>query len=242
MYYSKQLMDKQNSTMFPSKVIEDYFTDGEFEKIKNIAYYLEEINQPVEHSGQTYTKFNYYESDLHNFLNKKIQTLIGDHFVYLATIADTKGNPVLVHTDHNLSDVRDDSVPYATICIPLDVIGKNNNWGTAATITFDQWYFPEQDWEYRRHIFTDFLKPNTLENAVGFKKKLEITKEFYNRYLSQHSSHDFFEGMSIEGIFKWKKQSIMLWHQCRFHCSDSYGNADTVNKKSIILWTTKDCR
>lgn len=239
MYYSPELMTKQKQTLFPSKVFEDYFSEQEFAKIKKISKQLEK-QESILHSGQTYTKFDYYNSKLHLLLSKKIEDLIGKHHVYLATIANTKGNPVLVHTDHNLSDVRDNALPYATLCIPLEVIDENNQWSSAATITFDQYYFPEQDWEYRRHIFTDFLKPNTIKNADGFVGKSCITEDYYNKYLSQHSDYNFFEGMSVENHIKWNKNSLIIWHQCRFHCSDSYTNSKTINKKSIILWTTKD--
>lgn len=111
--------------------------------------------------------------------------------------------------------------------------------GDATIVTFDQCYFPEQDWDYRRHIFTDFLKPKTIKNAEVFLNKTTITEEFYNKYLNQHSGYDFFEGMSIEENLQWKKNSLMIWHQCRFHCSGNCKNANTSNKKSVILWTTK---
>ena len=239
MYYSDSLMNLQTNTMFESKVLENFFNDEDFVKIQTIAKELEKLDS-VLHSGQTYTKFNYYKSELHRLLSEQFKEIIGDHFVYLATVANTKGNPVLVHTDHNLSDVRENALPYATLCIPLEVVGENNEWGKASTITFDQYYFPEQDWEYRRHIFTDFLKPNTINNTKGFLKETTITEEFYDKYLSQHSNYNFFEGMSVEKNLQWKKNSLMIWHQCRFHCSDSYKNANTINKKSIILWTTKE--
>ena len=241
MFYSTELMELQKQTLFPSKIFENFFGNDEYKNIISIANELEKL-ESVLHSGQTYTKFNYYSSDLHDILTEKTTELIGPHNVYLATIANTKGNPVLVHTDHNLSDVREDALPYATICIPLEVESDTSDWGHAATITFDQYYFPEQDWEYRRHIFTDFLKPNTIKNANGFLEKTNITKEFYNNYLNQHSSYDFFEGMSVEQNIVWKQKSLILWHQCRFHCSDSYKNFNTKNKKSIILWTTKNAK
>lgn len=241
MYYSDKLMKQQKDTIFESKVLENFFDNNDFVKIKEIATELEKLD-PILHSGQTYTKFDYYNSELHLLLSERFNKLIGEHFVYLATIANTKENPVLVHTDHNLADVRENALPYATLCIPLEVIGKNNEWGDASTITFDQYYFPEQDWEYRRHIFTGFLKPNTIKNTENFLKETTITEEFYNKYLSQHSGYDFFEGMSVEKNIQWKKNSLMIWHQCRFHCSDDYANSDTLNKKSIILWTTKESK
>jgi len=241
MYYSKELMKSQNKTMFPSKSFENFFSNSEFDKIKTTAIELEE-NDPVVHSGQQYTKFKYYESKLHALLNKRIEDIIGKHNVYLSVVSNTLGNPVPTHTDHNLSDVRENALPYATLCIPLDVISEDNNWGTASTITFDQYYFPDQDWEYRRHIFTGFLKPNTIKNSKGFINETTITKEYYDRYLNQHEDYSFFEGMSIEKIIDWKKNSLMIWHQCRFHCSDSYLSSGTKNKKSIILWTTKESK
>lgn len=241
MYYSESLMNLQRQTMFPSTSFENFFSNSEYEEIKNIASTLEEL-EPVVHSDQQYTKFNYYESKLCSILTEKLESVIGKHHIYLATIANTLGNPVPTHTDHNLSAVIKTALPYATLCIPLEVFGKNGQWGSASTITFDQYYFPEQDWEYRKHIFTGFLKPNTIKNASGFLENTTITKEIYNRYLSQHSSYDFFEGMSIEGILPWNQKSLMIWHQCRFHCSDSYTNVNTTNKKSIVLWTTKDSK
>lgn len=241
MFYSKELMELQKQTLFSSKIFENFFSTDDYNNIVSIASELEKF-EPVLHSGQTYTKFDYYNSKLHPILTEKMIELIGPHTVYLATIANTKGNPVLIHTDHNLADVSENALPYATLCIPLEVIGKNNEWGAASTITFDQYYFPEQDWEYRRHIFTDFLKPNTIKNASGFLDKTTITEEFYNQYLSQHSGYDFVDGMSVEASLTWKRNSLIIWHQCRFHCSDSYKNADTINKKSIILWTTKESK
>lgn len=241
MYYSESLMKLQRHTMFPSKEFENFFSNSEYKEIKSIATDLETFDSVI-HSDQQYTKFNYYESKLHGILTEKLKSVIGEHHVYLATIANTLGNPVLIHTDHNLSDVSKTALPYATLCIPLEVFGENEKWGNASTITFDQCYFPEQDWEYRKHIFTGFLKPNTIKNASGFLEKTTITEEFYNRYLSQHSSYDFFEGMSIECILPWTQKSLMIWHQCRFHCSDSYTNAHTKNKKSIVLWTTKESK
>ena len=241
MYYSKSLMDSQVETMFPSESFENFFNDSEFDKIKIIANELEK-NAPTLHAGQQYTKFNYYESMLDSLLSKRIEDIIGPHNVYLSVVSNTLGNPVLTHTDHNLSDVRENALPYATLCIPLEVISEDTNWGAASTITFDQYYFPEQDWEYRRHIFTGFLKPNTIKNSQGFLKETTITKEYYDRYLNQHDDYSFFEGMSIEKIIDWKKNSLMLWHQCRFHCSDSYLSSGTKNKKSIILWTTKESK
>ncbi len=239
MYYSKKLMDAQNKTMFPSASFENFFSDKELDEIKDISVELEE-NEPIIHSGQQYTKFNYYESKLYSLLNKRIENIIGMHTVYLSVISNTLGNPVPTHTDHNLADVRENAIPYATLCIPLDVVSEDDKWGTASTITFDQYYFPEQDWEHRRHIFTGFLKPNTIKNSQGFIKETTITKEYYDRYLNQHEDYSFFEGMSIEKTIEWKKNSLMLWHQCRFHCSDAYLSSGTKNKKSIILWTTKE--
>lgn len=128
MYYSKDLMEKQKQTMFSSKKIENFLSNLEFDSIYKISKELEQQGS-VLHSGQLYTKFDYYKSDLYNLLSQKFESIIGKHFVYLATIANTKGNPVLVHTDHNLSNVRENSLPYATLCIPLEVVGENNDWG-----------------------------------------------------------------------------------------------------------------
>lgn len=80
MYYSKELMKSQNKTMFPSKAFENFFSNSEFDKIKTIATELEG-NDPVVHSGQQYTKFKYYESKLHDLLNKRIEDIIGKHNV-----------------------------------------------------------------------------------------------------------------------------------------------------------------
>ena len=241
MYYSKSLMETQYKTMIPSESFENFFSNNEFDKIKTIATELEG-NDPVVHSGQQYTKFKYYDSKLHTLLSKRIEDIIGPHNVYLSVVSNTLGNPVPTHTDHNLSDVRENAIPYATFCIPLDVVGEDGIWGAASTITFDQYYFPEQDWEYRRHIFTGFLKPKSIKNSKGFVDETTITKEYYDRYLNQHDDYSFFEGMSIEKIIDWKKNSLMMWHQCRFHCSDAYLSSGTQNKKSIILWTTKESK
>ena len=74
MYYSKELMKSQNKTMFPSKAFENFFSNSEFDKIKTTAIELEE-NDPVVHSGQQYTKFKYYESNLYALLNKRIEEI-----------------------------------------------------------------------------------------------------------------------------------------------------------------------
>ena len=62
MYYSDSLMNLQTNTMFESKVLENFFNDEDFVKIQTIAKELEKLDS-VLHSGQTYTKFNYYKSD-----------------------------------------------------------------------------------------------------------------------------------------------------------------------------------
>ena len=237
-FYSQKLMEMQKSTMFSSKVYENYFTETEFDEL--ITFYHESKNlSPTIHAEQSYTKFDYYNSNLHSMLDEKIYNAIGNHFVYLSVVHDTQGNPVPIHTDHNLADVRIDSIPYATICIPLEVDSNTSVWGSASTVTFNQMYFPEQDWEYRKNFFTGFLKPKDIPNVIGLNFVHNIDKEIFENYLSQHS-YNFLHGLSIESVNEWKKYSMMTWHQCRFHCSSNYYNQGSQNKKSIVLWTTTD--
>lgn len=235
-FYTKELMDMQKSTMFPSKVYDNCFSEEEFGKLLEFCGNSKTL-EPTIHAQQSYTKFDYYNSNIFSLLNDKVYNVIGEHYVYLSVIHDTQGNPVLIHTDHNLADVRKESIPYATICIPLEVQSKNCDWGFASTVTFDQIYFPEQDWEDRKHFFTGFLKPKDIPNVQGLHNNHYIDKKMFETYLSQHS-YDFMEGLSIESINEWKKYSLIVWHQCRFHCSSNYYMQGSQNKKSIVLWTT----
>jgi hypothetical protein len=123
-----------------------------------------------------------------------------------------------IHTDyiHKFDFGR---TPDFAFLIPLEIIGTGS---MTNTVIFNE-------------ICTD-----SLINFIKNNKKLETNaKMWYNDHLS-HVNQDILEYVSLKSVCAWEPGTVIYWDRKLLHSSDNFLKNSVVEKRALVLFTTKE--
>jgi len=212
-----------------TRTIQNFLSDDEIEYIEN---FVMTSNEPWENWNPTdvegvkvmsghYYVFDYYDeknSSIKNILQPKFDKEFGkDLHIQQIHIFDSF-DPYKIHSDVDSAGdvVKEAPNPAWTLIIPLfDVLSH--------TIVFN-----EQ---------SEIKSPEHYMKTHKPYDKPTIDYNTYVKYFS-HTPYSYYDWLSIEDIFQWKKGACFAASRFKFHTSDNFLAHGIKNKRALIAWTS----
>ena len=251
-YYNlKSFTQEQEQVMrqiaTPSFAVDDFLNDKEFNILQKIVakgINWNEIGQVSKYHGFSWsTEYG----PLLKWLQSKIDSVLENW--ELDFLAFQEGIvPWKIH-----ADIRwyDDKIPYKMLLLPINVISKSSafnddNWPETYTIVFKQrnylsYYKNLQDnysvnGHYGNSNQDSWPRPIDDPGVENLTDNYSVTEDEWKKYFT-HIPYEYFKGLEIDSIYKWKPKSLLGWDCSSLHCADDFLLHNIVTKKCLIIGT-----
>lgn len=213
--------------LVPTKTIENFFTEDELNLINSYPEKYPESNG-ISYASEPWMDKDFIERKIFVFGNEErydepnriLREKIDKHFGKEVIIGGwhilTAYFPYRAHTDAVFGEygIDDDNYGAWTLIIPLDDYDSH-------TILFDQ--------------YSHEAKKMPIHHW-GYQPINQIDEETYQKYFTLEAK-EVLSYMSIEQIFKWKRNTCFAASRYKYHGSDDFYGHGLPFKRGIIVWT-----
>ena len=212
-----------------SRIIENFLSDDELDMLekhflatddKHENYNPHGKNGEIIFSG-TYYIIRYYEEKnklVRDILQSKLEKEFGPDLKVQQIHVFDCFDPYNVHSDIDSGGPPLPEAPFPawTLIIPLFDVNSH-------TITFNEGSKIKQPSFYIQE--TEPYSTHSIDNQT------------HQKYFS-HIPYDFFQWLTVDKIFPWKRGSLFAADRYKFHTSDNFLANGVSNKRAIIAWTS----
>ena len=164
----------------------------------------------------------------------RIQTAINEpdmKLIFAMYLNETR--PWNIHTDSYHTIGHKDKRTAYSLLIPLSVDNDVNLADQSHTIVFNEHsdtYMPD-NLSGKKWPWEDMTSTDHLSNSAA---------HIYQKHLS-HNSYEKVNRFTIQGIYQWKRGSLIWWNGTYFHDSDNFIANGYKSKQAIVIHCYYDC-
>ncbi len=153
----------------------------------------------------------------------KIQKIFGDDLNLIFGMFLKENTPWEIHTDAYHCNGFSDRIPAMSFLIPYDVDDDKDLVEKVHTIVFNE-------------CSRDNNKALLTEDNTHLPNSAQL---IYDQHLS-HNSITTVNALTVQGVYKWKHNSIIYWDSMNYHDSDNFLKNGYKQKQAIVIHTYRN--